>query len=105
MNRRLSLTAALPLLLAVATAIFALSLASGSLPLTPGEIVQSFGAQQPSIARDVVLELRLPRALPAPLVASTLNLPDGLLSTGCPGAQKPSLNHCVAAILTVSDLT
>jgi len=79
MNRRLSLTAALLLLLTVASTILALSLASGSLPLTIGEIVQSFGAQQPSIARDVVLELRLPRALSAFAVGGLLALAGALL--------------------------
>ena len=79
MNRRLSLTAALLLLLMVASTILALSLASGSLPLTIGEIVQSFGAQQPSIARDVVLELRLPRALSAFAVGGLLALAGALL--------------------------
>ena len=79
MNRRLSLTTALLLLLVVASAVFALSLASGSLPLTIGEIVQAFGAQQPSIARDVVLELRLPRALSAFAVGGLLALAGALL--------------------------
>ena len=79
MNRRLSLTTALLLLLAVACAVFALSLASGSLPLTIGEIVQSFDAQQPSIARDVVLELRLPRALSAFAVGGLLALAGAML--------------------------
>jgi iron complex transport system permease protein len=79
MNRRLSLTAALLLLLAVATAVLALSLASGSLPLTVREIVQSFGAGQSSIARDVVLELRLPRALSAFAVGGLLALAGAML--------------------------
>jgi iron complex transport system permease protein len=79
MNRRLSLTTALLLLLVVASAVFALSLASGSLPLTIGEIVQAFGAQQPSIARDVVLELRLPRALSAFAVGGLLALAGAML--------------------------
>jgi iron complex transport system permease protein len=79
MNRRLSLTAALLLLLAVATAVLALSLASGSLPLTIREIVQSFGAAQSSIARDVVLELRLPRALSAFAVGGLLALAGAML--------------------------
>jgi iron complex transport system permease protein len=79
MNRRLSLTTALLLLFAVASAVFALSLASGSLPLTIGEIVQSFDAQQPSIARDVVLELRLPRALSAFAVGGLLALAGAML--------------------------
>ena len=79
MNRRLSLTTALLLLLAVASAVFALSLASGSLPLTIGEIVQSFDAQQPSIARDVVLQLRLPRALSAFAVGGLLALAGAML--------------------------
>ena len=79
MNRRLSLTTALLLLFAVAGAVFALSLASGSLPLTIGEIVQAFGAQQPSIARDVVLELRLPRALSAFAVGGLLALAGAML--------------------------
>jgi iron complex transport system permease protein len=79
MNRRLSLTAALLLLLTVAGTILALSLASGSLPLTIGEIVQAFGAQQPSIARDVVLELRLPRALSAFAVGGLLALAGAML--------------------------
>jgi iron complex transport system permease protein len=79
MNRRLSLTTALLLLLVVASTILALSLASGSMPLTIGEIVQSFGAQQPSIARDVVLELRLPRALSAFAVGGLLALAGAML--------------------------
>jgi iron complex transport system permease protein len=79
MNRRLSLTTAVLLPLTVASAVFALSLASGSLPLTIGEIVQSFGAQQPSIARDVVLELRLPRALSAFAVGGLLALAGAML--------------------------
>ena len=79
MNRSLSLTTALLLLLVVASAVFALSLASGSLPLTIGEIVQAFGAQQPSIARDVVLELRLPRALSAFAVGGLLALAGAML--------------------------
>jgi iron complex transport system permease protein len=79
MNRRLSLTTALLLLFAIASAVFALSLASGSLPLTIGEIVQSFDAQQPSIARDVVLELRLPRALSAFAVGGLLALAGAML--------------------------
>ncbi len=79
MNRRLSLTTALLLLLTVASTILALSLASGSLPLTIGEIVQAFGAQQPSIARDVVLELRLPRALSAFAVGGLLALAGAML--------------------------
>ena len=79
MNRRLSLTTTLLLLFVVAGAVFALSLASGSLPLTVGEIVQAFGAQQPSIARDVVLELRLPRALSAFAVGGLLALAGAML--------------------------
>jgi iron complex transport system permease protein len=79
MNRRLSLAAALLLLLAVATAVLALSLASGSLPLTIREIVQSFDAEQSSIARDVVLELRLPRALSAFAVGGLLALAGAML--------------------------
>ena len=79
MNRRLSLTAALLLLLAVAIAVLALSLASGSLPLTIREIVQSFGSEQSSIARDVVLGLRLPRALSAFAVGGLLALAGAML--------------------------
>jgi len=67
-------------LLAVAVAaLFGLSLASGSMPLAPADVVAAFTSGSPSLARDVVLELRLPRALAAFAVGGLLALSGAML--------------------------
>ncbi len=65
-------------LLAVAV-LLALSLASGSVPLTAAELLAAFTSDSPSLARDVVLELRLPRALAAFAVGGLLALAGAML--------------------------
>lgn len=79
MHRRLSIIPAFALLALAAAGLLALSLASGSLPLSPGEVVGAFRDGGPSLARDVVLELRLPRALAAFAVGGLLALAGAML--------------------------
>jgi iron complex transport system permease protein len=79
MKRRLSFSAALLLLLVLAAAVIGVSLLSGSVPLTLGELAKALLASEPSMARDVVLELRLPRALSAFAVGGLLALSGAML--------------------------
>ncbi len=79
MNHRLTLPAALLLLAVVATALLGLSLAIGSFRLTPLEILDALGSGTPTLARDIVLELRLPRAMSAMAVGGMLALSGALL--------------------------
>ena len=79
MNHRLSLPAAVLLLAALATALLGLSLAVGSFRLTPLQVLQALGSGAPSLARDIVLELRLPRAMAAMAVGGLLALSGALL--------------------------
>jgi len=79
MHRRLALPAAFALLALATLGLFALSLASGSLPLTPADVWTALTSDAPSIARDVVLELRLPRALAAFAVGGLLALSGAML--------------------------
>lgn len=79
MHRRLPIIPAFSLLALAAAGLLALSLASGSLPLSPGEVVGAFRDGGPSLARDVVLELRLPRALAAFAVGGLLALAGAML--------------------------
>lgn len=79
MHRRLPIIPAFALLALAAAGLLALSLASGSLPLSPGEVVGAFRDGGPSLARDVVLELRLPRALAAFAVGGLLALAGAML--------------------------
>lgn len=79
MHRRLPIIPAFSLLALAAAGLLALSLASGSLPLSPGEVVGAFRDGGPSLARDVVLELRLPRALAAFSVGGLLALAGAML--------------------------
>jgi iron complex transport system permease protein len=79
MRRRIPLTVALPLLAAVAAGVLAVSLRSGSLPLTLRDVVEALGSAEPSLARDVVLNLRLPRALCAFAVGGLLALSGAML--------------------------
>lgn len=79
MNHRLTLPAALLLLTVVATALLGLSLAIGSFRLTPLQILDALGSGTPTLARDIVLELRLPRAMSAMAVGGLLALSGALL--------------------------
>jgi len=79
MHLRPALSIAFTLLTLAVLGLFALSLASGSLPLTPSEVVTALTSSAPSFARDVVLELRLPRALAAFAVGGLLALAGAML--------------------------
>jgi iron complex transport system permease protein len=79
MHLRPSLSIAFALLALTVLALLALSLASGSLPLAPSEVVSALTSDAPSFARDVVLELRLPRALAAFAVGGLLALAGAML--------------------------
>ncbi|MCM2313257.1 MAG: iron ABC transporter permease [Steroidobacteraceae bacterium] len=79
MHRRPSLFAAFALLALVVAGLFVLSLALGSVPLRPGEVLTALGSDVPSFARDVVFELRLPRALAAFAVGALLALSGAML--------------------------
>lgn len=79
MHRRPYPVAAFALLALVVAGLFALSLASGSVPLRLGEVVTALGSSAPSFAHDVVFELRLPRALAAFAVGGLLALSGAML--------------------------
>jgi iron complex transport system permease protein len=79
MHRRLPLSAALLLLIAAAVVLFGLSLSSGSVPLSLGDVVGALWSDAPTLARDVVHELRLPRALSAFAVGGLLALSGAIL--------------------------
>jgi iron complex transport system permease protein len=79
MHRRLPLFPALALLVLAAAGLLALSLASGSLPLSLAEVATALRPGEPSLARDVIFELRLPRALSAFAVGGLLALAGAML--------------------------
>jgi iron complex transport system permease protein len=79
MHPRPSLFVAFTLLALAIVGLLGLSLASGSVPLRPGEVFAAFSSGAPSFARDVVLELRLPRALAAFAVGGLLSLAGAML--------------------------
>ena len=79
MHRRPSLFVAFTLLALAVAGLFGLSLASGSVPLRAGEVFQALASSSPSFARDVILELRLPRALAAFAVGGLLALSGAML--------------------------
>jgi iron complex transport system permease protein len=66
------------LAVATATLLFA-SLLLGSANFAPGTVWQALSSTEPSLARDVVLDLRLPRALTAFAVGGLLGLAGALL--------------------------
>jgi iron complex transport system permease protein len=74
MHRRPPLAAAFALLALAALGLLGLSLASGSVALAPSEVLAAFTSDAPSLARDVVLELRLPRSLAAFAVGAMLQV-------------------------------
>lgn len=75
--RRLPGTALL-LLLTLAVASLLAALAAGSVSLSPAELLGALGGE-PGLARDVVMELRLPRALGAFAVGGLLALAGALM--------------------------
>jgi len=79
MHRRLPLSLATVLLAAVAVALLGLSLSSGSVPLSLRDVAGALWSDAPTLARDVVLELRLPRALSAFAVGGLLALSGAIL--------------------------
>ncbi len=79
MKPHLTPFAALPLLVFVAAAVLFASLAAGSLPLSLAELAHALTSGEPSLARDVVLQLRLPRALSAFAVGGLLALAGAML--------------------------
>ena len=79
MHRRPPLFAAFTLLALAVAGLFGLSLASGSVPLRAGDVLEALTSSSPSFARDVILELRLPRALAAFAVGGLLALSGAML--------------------------
>ena len=79
MHPRTPLLAAFTLLALAAVGLLGLSLASGSMPLAPADVLAALSSDAPSLARDVVLELRLPRALAAFAIGGLLALSGALL--------------------------
>src|SRR5512137_2335582 len=79
MHRRPSLPVAFSLLALAVAGLFGLSLASGSVPLQAGQVLEALTSGSPSFARDVILELRLPRALAAFAVGGLLALSGAML--------------------------
>jgi iron complex transport system permease protein len=79
MHPRPTLFFAFALLAAAVAGLLGLSLASGSMPLGPADVLAALTSDAPSLARDVVLELRLPRALAAFAVGGLLALAGAML--------------------------
>ena len=79
MHRRPSLFVAFGALAVAVASLLALSLAMGSVRLDLPQVLAAFGSDTPSLARDVVLDLRLPRALAAFAVGGLLALSGALL--------------------------
>jgi iron complex transport system permease protein len=79
MHRRLPLSVAILLLTVTALALFALSLTLGSVPLSLGDVIEALWSDAPTLARDVVQQLRLPRALSAFAVGGLLALAGAIL--------------------------
>jgi iron complex transport system permease protein len=79
MHRRLPLSVAFLLLVAAALVLLGLSLSSGSVPLSLGDVAGALWSDAPTLARDVVHELRLPRALSAFAVGGLLALSGAIL--------------------------
>ena len=76
---RVSAAVALPVLLAVAVAILALSLTIGSITIPPRQVLDALLGQEQTLAADVVRELRLPRAMSALAIGGLLAVTGTLL--------------------------
>jgi iron complex transport system permease protein len=70
---------AFPLLAAAALVVLVWSLMSGSVPLEPNQVWSALVGHEPSLAADVVRELRLPRAMSAFAVGGLLAVSGALL--------------------------
>jgi iron complex transport system permease protein len=79
MHRRLPLSLALPVLVCVAAGLLGLSLASGSMAISTADLAGAFASDAPSLARDVILGLRLPRAMAAFAIGGLLALSGAIL--------------------------
>ncbi len=79
MRHRLAILPAVTLLLLAAAVLFGLSLACGSVPLSLDEILRALASDAPSLARDVLIELRLPRAVSAFAVGGMLAVSGAIL--------------------------
>jgi iron complex transport system permease protein len=76
---RVSAAVALPVLLAVAVAILAVSLTIGSITIPPRQVFDALLGQEQTLAADVVRELRLPRAMSALAIGGLLAVTGTLL--------------------------
>jgi iron complex transport system permease protein len=76
---RPSAAVALPVLLAVAVAILALSLSIGNITIPPRQVLDALLGQEQTLAADVVRELRLPRAMSALAIGGLLAVTGTLL--------------------------
>jgi len=79
MHRRLAIFPAISVMLLAAAVLLGLSLASGSVQLSLEEIAGAAFDDGPSLARDVLIELRLPRALTAFAVGGLLAVSGAIL--------------------------
>lgn len=79
MHRRLAIFPAISVLLLAAAVLLGLSLASGSVQLGLDDIVDALFSDAPSLARDVLIELRLPRAMSAFAVGGLLAVSGAIL--------------------------
>jgi len=76
---RVPAAVALPALAAAALAVLVLSLMTGSVAIPPGDVFNAFRGTEPSLASDVVLGLRLPRAMSALAIGGLLAVTGALL--------------------------
>ena len=76
---RVSAAVALPALGAAALAVLVLSLMTGSVTIAPADVFDALRGREPSLASDVVLGLRLPRAMSALAIGGLLAVTGALL--------------------------
>jgi iron complex transport system permease protein len=76
---RISAAVALPALAAAAVAVLALSLMTGSVAIPAREVLEALTGGPPTLASDVVLGLRLPRAMSALAIGGLLAVTGALL--------------------------
>ena len=76
---RVPAAVALSALAAAALAVLVLSLMTGSVAIPPGDVFNAFRGTEPSLASDVVLGLRLPRAMSALAIGGLLAVTGALL--------------------------
>jgi iron complex transport system permease protein len=76
---RVPAAVALPALAAAALAVLVISLMTGSVAIPPGDVIDALRGTEPSLAADVVLGLRLPRAMSALAIGGLLAVTGALL--------------------------